>query len=524
MSRERSVSILPHGLLAAAVFVSSIGTRAGSAQAPELTRGPYLQSLLEDSVRVIFLTEFPALGRVRYRVGNGPARTVEDPAPATRHELHLTGLAPATRHDYEVLLGDTVVAAGHGFRTAPPAGTGRFRAVVIGDSGHPLEPWQRSVTEMIGRLEWDLFLHTGDIVYTGGIDRAFFDEYRRLLSRVGIFPARGNHSGIRPDQWFELFRPPPVDLVLPPCELPPAVCNEDPPVPGRAEGERTSTFYSLDWGPAHIAVLDSNADFSECSIQMKWLCVDLEAARERRMPWLILVVHEPPYTTGAHHVANQNAARLIPPLADFYDVDLVLSGHDHNYQRTHPLRGGAIVDAWQDPSFVRPGGTIYVVSGGGGALRYPEIRDAPDRPLVRIFHFRHHALELEVSPTLLRARALGPAADGFVVLDDWSIRKSGDRPEPGFRRGDANLDRRVDISDAIALLGVLFLGRQFDCPPAFPVVGNVNSSGEVDIADPVYLLNHLFQGGPPPAEPFTNCEAIPGIDAFLCARASCALR
>lgn len=123
------------------------------------------------------------------------------------------------------------------------------------------------------------------------------------------------------------------------------------------------------------------------------------------MPWLVIVLHEPPYTTGLHAPAARPPAGLIPPIADLFEVDLVLSGHDHNYQRTHPVRGGEILDGWQEPDFRSPRGTIYVVSGGGGTWLYQFLEGAPDERLFSVFRDAHHAVELEFTTTRLRLRA-----------------------------------------------------------------------------------------------------------------------
>ncbi|MEM7235901.1 MAG: hypothetical protein AAF517_27280, partial [Planctomycetota bacterium] len=71
-----------------------------------------------------------------------------------------------------------------------------------------------------------------------------------------------------------------------------------------------------------------------------------------------------------------------------------------------------------------------------------------------------------------------------------------------YRRGDANSDGRVDISDATTIFSTLFLtGAPISCRRA----ADVNSSDRLDITDGVYLLNFLFRGGPPPAPP-RDCD------------------
>jgi len=74
---------------------------------------------------------------------------------------------------------------------------------------------------------------------------------------------------------------------------------------------------------------------------------------ESTATWKIALFHHPPYTCGGHD-GNRDVQRSWVPLFEAYGVQLVLSGHDHNYQR-----------------FAARNGVTYVVDGGGGAPLYP---------------------------------------------------------------------------------------------------------------------------------------------------------
>jgi hypothetical protein len=67
-----------------------------------------------------------------------------------------------------------------------------------------------------------------------------------------------------------------------------------------------------------------------------------------------------------------------------------------------------------------------------------------------------------------------------------------------FRRGDTNTDGVVNLTDAVALLGHLFLGA---LAPECPDAADADDSGRLDLADAVYSLNGLFLGGPQPPAP-----------------------
>lgn len=86
-----------------------------------------------------------------------------------------------------------------------------------------------------------------------------------------------------------------------------------------------------------------------------------------------------------------------------------------------------------------------------------------------------------------------------------TILKLDDLPPTPFQRGNVDWSPEVDLTDAVTVLGYLFLGvSQPTCVDA----ADVDDSGAIDIADPINLLAFLFLGGNPPAVPFPN----PGLD------------
>jgi hypothetical protein len=71
-----------------------------------------------------------------------------------------------------------------------------------------------------------------------------------------------------------------------------------------------------------------------------------------------------------------------------------------------------------------------------------------------------------------------------------------------FLRGDANGDGLVDLSDAVSVLGYLFIGDE-DLPCL--VAADANGSRGIDLSDAVAILEFLFQGGGPPPAPYPDC-------------------
>ncbi len=88
-------------------------------------------------------------------------------------------------------------------------------------------------------------------------------------------------------------------------------------------------------------------------------------------------------------------------------------------------------------------------------------------------------------------------------------------PPPLFRRGDANADEKLDLSDGIRILNYLFVGAAApDCLDA----ADTNDSGTLDLSDAVKIFNYLFSGGDPPPSPGPDaCGADPTADEVDCA-------
>jgi 3',5'-cyclic AMP phosphodiesterase CpdA len=112
-------------------------------------------------------------------------------------------------------------------------------------------------------------------------------------------------------------------------------------------------YYVRRVNDVEVVVLDSTA---VATAQTRWL----ERTLARRSGFRrIVVLHHPPFTCGGY-LGSAAVRRRWVPLFERYGVKLVLSGHDHNYQRFAPVRG-----------------VTYVVHGGGGASRLYKLRPCP---------------------------------------------------------------------------------------------------------------------------------------------------
>ncbi len=138
-------------------------------------------------------------------------------------------------------------------------------------------------------------------------------------------------------------------------------------------------WYSFARGPLRVVVLDGNQPASRA--QLSFLRRTLARATE---PVRVVSIHQPVYTAGLH-APSRTEQRLMAPLFRRYGVSLVLSGHNHAYER------------------IVTGGVTYIVSGGGGAALYPCVR--VPRGLARC-RPEHHFLEVDASATSLVVRAV----------------------------------------------------------------------------------------------------------------------
>ena len=132
---------------------------------------------------------------------------------------------------------------------------------------------------------------------------------------------------------------------------------------GAAAGDRTKGYYSYDVGTWHVVVVNSNcAQVGGCkkgSAQVEWLREDLAA---HPAPCTLAMWHHPRFSSGREH-GDDPAMRDIWQVLYDARAELVLSGHDHDYERFAPMDAAGRVD--------RERGVRQIVAGTGGRELYP---------------------------------------------------------------------------------------------------------------------------------------------------------
>lgn len=323
----------------------------------------------------------PAIVQVLTACGLGPTATAPLPdvtfqpdiAPATPKAAPTTAPRPTT-----VLPTATSVPV-----TATPQPAAATRFGVIGDFGMAGEAEQR-VADLVKSWQPAYVISVGDNNYPDGaaatMDANVGQYYHEYIAPYKgtygpgsatnrFFPVLGNHdwqSGIKP--YLDYFT-----------------------LPGNGR------YYTVDLGPVAMFALNSmpgtdSEGIGIDSAQAAWLQKGLAASQA---PWKVVVLHHPPFSSGLHGSSEW----MQWPYAA-WGAQLILSGHDHSYERfTHD-------------------GIPYIVNGLGGGARYK--LSAPIAGSEVQSQGRYGAMLMEASPEALRFQF--SLVDGTLV-DDQTLQR-----------------------------------------------------------------------------------------------------
>lgn len=263
---------------------------------------------------------------------------------------------------------------------ALPLRDGSVRFAVIGDSGRGEEPQHEVAQQMVqwrSRFPFQFVLMLGDNIYgphtPRDYARKFEEPYQPLLEAgVTFYASIGNHDD--PAQiYYDRFN---------------------------MGGRRYYTFRKSERRLAGLAgagarffALDSR---SFDPAQLAWLRRELS---ESGTAWKICFFHHPIYTSGRYAGGATSLRPALEPLLVEGDVDVVFSGHEHVYERTHPQHG-----------------IVYFVSGAAGSLRRGDL--GPSKITARGFDQDYHFMLVEISGAELYFQAIsrtGATVDAGVI-------------------------------------------------------------------------------------------------------------
>jgi chitodextrinase len=385
-----------------------------------IRRGPYLSRVTATSAVVSWWTNLATPGVVSWGVATATEHTVPDTATVQHHSVTLTGLPAGATVKYQVGDGAGLVSTAS-FRTAAPAGQ-TFSFAAIGDFGGNAPGEAQNANNIAG--EGTSFIQTlGDNIYpTAGnpdpnftttysdFDARFYKPFGAAVRGQAFFPANGNKEYYGDGVFWDNF-----------------------PMPGS-----NHSYYSYDWGDAHILVLDTEQPFGTGTDQFAFAQADLAA--NQGATWRIVALQRPPYSSTSANSSSVPVRQFLVPLFQQENVSLVLSGNSHNYERTHPLIDSA-------PA---AGGITYIVSGAGGNGFNAFSGTPPAYSAFRESTFYEH-VRVTVSPTSLKVDAI--RADTNTVFDTTTITAPGSTPAdttpptaPTGVSATAASSSRVDVS------------------------------------------------------------------------------
>ncbi len=293
-----------------------------------------------------------------------------------RHIILLDSLVPGTKYYYKVKCGTTYKYGN--FYTGPADSVDKVSFYAYGDTRTYPDAHDKVAARILSSISQDpqsqtLVLVSGDLVSDGDNETDWDNEFfnpqytniQKLLATLPYLATMGNHEeqGIL----FKKYFPYPM--------------------------YRGNCYYSFNYGPMHITVIDQYTDYGVGSLQYNWLVNDLSTSTKK---WKIIMLHEPGWSAGGHS-NNLEVQQLIQPLCEKYGVQMVIAGHNHYYAR-------AMVN-----------GVAHITTGGGGAPLYGCFSNAEN--IVKCESV-HHFCKLEINEDTLTFSAI---RDNGTVIETFKM-------------------------------------------------------------------------------------------------------
>ncbi len=309
----------------------------------------------------------------------GTAVTNENSSNRDQH-LHsqiITGLAPGAIYCYRVTINEETYTGS--FRTAPDATATNLNFMVYGDTRTLPDIHDEvagAITSTLDDPSYKTFiLGVGDLVTSGGLEdfweREFFNlgNVRKYLASVPFISAVGNHD--LGEGLFRKYFPYPYQ-------------------------DADGCYWSFDYGPVHVAIVDQYVAYDPLSVQYAWLESDLSASTKI---WKFIVLHQPGWSAAGGHPNDTGVQNYIQPLCELYGVSIVFAGHNHYYARAEVNN------------------VYHITTGGGGA---PLVTPVSGETNVDVIDESNHFCKVEIAGNTLNFYAEKPAG---TSIDTFSITK-----------------------------------------------------------------------------------------------------
>ncbi|OWZ11514.1 Iron/zinc purple acid phosphatase [Phytophthora megakarya] len=160
-------------------------------------------------------------------------------------------------------------------------------------------------------------------------------------------------------------------------------------MPSAEVGGALNMWYSFEHGPIHFTSVSTETDYPDApkngatkfskngnfGDQLKWMEADLKkaAANRANVPWIIVGMHRPVYDLFGS-VQLQDNMYVVAAFEDLlvkYEVDVVVTAHQHYYERQSPIRNNtAILEGVSSDfkTYTNPKAPVYIVSGAAGTV------------------------------------------------------------------------------------------------------------------------------------------------------------
>ena len=422
-----------------------------------LLREPYLQMANGNSITVKWKTGVASDSKVEVGTTFGTYdMPFADVTSSSDHELRITGLTPGTKYYYRY--GSTDVSldgdASNYFITAPSADvTRKIGVAVFGDPGTSDNGFKTNsifpYLKYVGANPADLMLALGNNAYERGTEEEYQSNFfnaagNSILKNHVLYTAPGNHDYA--DSALRL-----VDKNVPYY----SIFNLPKNAESGGVASNSESYYSFDWGNIHFISLDSHGFeltslrlYDTASPQVVWLKQDLAANTKK---WTVVFLHLPMYTMGSRNSDNElelvALRKYISPILERFGVDLVLSGHSHDYERSYLLNGytgneasfNVSVNALDSSSAKYDGtinscvyqtvsgqsahGTVYVVTGSAGGAA-DGIQVGYPHNALPFSMYQGGMFYFEVEGNRLDAKFIrndGIVADKFTIMKDVGV-------------------------------------------------------------------------------------------------------
>lgn len=215
-------------------------------------------------------------------------------------------------------------------------------------------------------------LHAGDFVDDGANEDYWtwaLDDPANIAQGLAMMPAAGNHEARSNVPGITDASPIASHFNLSGVNMP-------------EQDQASGVYYSFTYKNATVVVLNSN-DLEGNALSQKQYAWANEVLSGADTTWKIVLLHKSAYSNGPHHDDADVLAirRQLDQLAADNKVDLVLSGHDHVYNRTVPLSRGSEqeveskTESYQGRNYEvqqAPNGTTFVIAGTAGVKNYEQ--------------------------------------------------------------------------------------------------------------------------------------------------------